>query len=240
MNNVHHDVLVVDDETALAQASVEYLQAFGISATAVDSAEAARQHLADGNTCSLVLLDVNLPGMNGFTFCRDLRARARTPIVFISARGGEDDQILALSIGGDDYLTKPFSLALLKAKVERMLARASDSEPTPATTDGYRDDWLHVDAATGRTWVGGKEVQLKAMEDKLLRHLVAHRGRVVTKAELFDHVWQDTFVGDGTLSVHVRRLRSKIEPDPDHPIYLRTVWGRGYLFEGRDTDWCRP
>lgn len=224
------DVLVVDDEPELRAATVEYLQAFGLTAIGAGSAEEARRLLTQHDV-GLVLLDVNLPGANGFDLCREIRSRSETPIIFVSARGGDDDQILALSIGGDDYLTKPFSLALLLAKVRRMLDRAAADVPTRSAD--YDDGWLRVDAASGRTWVDGSEVALKAMEDRLLRYLVARQGEVVTKAEIFEQVWREPLTSDGTLTVHIRRLRTKIEPDPDQPRYIRTVWGRGYLFEGR-------
>lgn len=220
-----YDVLMVDDEAELSEATVEYLRAFGLLATWVASAEAAREVLASHHV-RLVLLDVNLPAQNGFELCRSIRTRGDTPIIFVSARGGDDDQILALSIGGDDYVTKPFSLAVLLAKVRRMLDRQG---PSPAT--GYDDGHLRIDTTTGRTWVAGREVVLKAMEDKLLRYLSGRAGHVVTKADIFAHVWEEPVTSDGTLTVHIRRIRAKIEPDPDHPRYIKTVWGRGYLFE---------
>ena len=223
---MQHDVLVIDDETELAEACADYLRAYGLVADTRGDAESALEWLRRHDT-RLVLLDVNLPGASGFDLCRRLRVTTEVPILFISARGGEDDEILALSIGGDDYLTKPFSLALLLAKVQRMLARTRPS----AGEEDFNDGWLRVDAQAGRTYVDGAEVHLKAMEDKLLRYLVARQGEVVTKAELFDHVWGEPLTSDGTLAVHVRRVRARIEPDPDQPVYIRTVWGRGYLFE---------
>jgi len=222
---MRYDVLMIDDEAELCDATVEYLRGFGLSATAVGSAEAAGEVIASDDV-GVVLLDVNLPGMNGFEFCRSLRAHSDTPIVFISARGGDDDQILALSIGGDDYVTKPYSLAVLLAKVRRILDRTASAAP-----QGFDDGWLRVDEASGRTWVDGREVVLKAMEDRLLRYLVSRTGEVVTKAELFQHVWEEPITSDGTLTVHIARVRAKIEPDPERPSYIRTVWGRGYLFD---------
>lgn len=223
---MQYDVLVIDDETELAEACADYLRAYGLVADICGDAESAVEWFRCHDT-RLVLLDVNLPGASGFDLCRRLRVTTEVPILFISARGGEDDEILALSIGGDDYLTKPFSLALMLAKVRRMLARAQPS----TSGEDFDDGWLRVDAQAGRTYVDGAEVRLKAMEDKLLRYLVARRGDVVTKAELFAHVWEEPLTSDGTLAVHVRRVRARIEPDPDQPVYIRTVWGRGYLFE---------
>ena len=220
-----YDVVMVDDETDLSAPTVEYLSGFGLRTIAVETAEAAGD-LVRANEVGVVLLDVNLPGRNGFEFCRELRAHSNVPIVFISARGSDDDQILALSIGGDDYITKPFSLAVLFAKVRRILDRT-----TPRARPGFDDGWLRVDAATGRTWVNGAEVRLKAMEDRLLRYLVDRAGEVVSKADLFEHVWEEPITSDGTLTVHIARVRAKIEPDQERPRYIRTVWGRGYLFD---------
>lgn len=221
------DVLMIDDEQALASATTEYLAAFGLTTHYVTSAEEALDWLT-ADTAQVVVLDVNLPGMSGFELCRTLRARGdQMPILFLSARQSDDDQILGLSVGGDDFLRKPFPLGVLLAKIRRTLDRVGSTTPPTAFDDG----WLVVDPAAGRVWAGGAEVQLKAMEYRLLAYLVANRGRVVTKAELFENVWGDAITGDGTLSVHIRRLRTQIEPNPDQPRYLRTVWGRGYLFE---------
>lgn len=222
---MQYDVLMVDDEEALASSTSEYLSALGLQATYVTTAEAANEFLAE-HRASVILLDINLPGMNGFEFCRRVRAVAETPILFVSAREADDDQILALSLGGDDYIRKPYSLSVLHARIRRVLARLA---ATPAEV--FDDGHLRFDPAADRFWVDSQDLVMPAMEHRLLRYLVEHRGRVVPKHELFDHVWGDAITGDGTLSVHVRRLRTRIEPDPDNPHYLRTVWGRGYLFE---------
>ncbi|HBX81956.1 MAG TPA: DNA-binding response regulator [Propionibacteriaceae bacterium] len=226
MSTEHHDVLIVEDERELALATAEYLEASGLATHHCLTAEDALV-LLSRVTVGVVLLDVNLPAMNGFAFCRAVRATADVPIIFVSARASDDDQILALSLGGDDYVTKPFSLAVLLAKVRRALTRG-----TPLTDSGDFDDgYLHVDEASGRTWLRGVELHLTTTEDRLLRHLVRHRGRVATKQDIIDDVWGEPFTSDGTLTVHIRRLRARLEPDPEHPRYIKTVWGRGYLFE---------
>lgn len=226
---MHTDVLLVEDEAELASATREYLGAFGLSVHHCTTAEAALTHF-DQHGAGVILLDVNLPGMNGFTFCRTVRASAHVPIIFISARGSDDDQILALSVGGDDYVTKPYSLAVLLAKVRRALARDT---AIPEVTADFDDGHLRIDDAAGRTWLGGQELHLTAMEDRLLRHLVRNRGRVTSKQDIIDAVWGEPFTSDGTVTVHIRRLRSRIEPHPDQPTYIKTVWGRGYLFEDK-------
>lgn len=220
------DVLMVDDEVALTDSTLEYLRAFGLSTAGVENAEAASAWLRD-HRAGVVLLDINLPGMNGFELCRRIRETTDTPIVFLSARASDDDEILGLSLGGDDYLRKPFSLGVLLAKVRRILERTGKGEAALAT---YDDGRLRFDPVADRFFLDGGDLALTALEHRLLRHLVVNRERVVSKQELFEQVWGDTITGDGTLTVHIRRLRTRIESDPAHPRYLQTVWGRGYSF----------
>lgn len=225
-----HDVLLVEDEVELGSSIAEYLDLSDVRVQHVLDAESALAAL-ERDPAPVILLDINLPGMSGLELCRRVRERSDAPIVFLSARRAEADQVLALSMGGDDYLVKPFSLAVLLAKVRRLLAR---HDPSARSGGRYDDGRLRVDPAAGRVHVDGVEVPLKAMEFRLLAYLVAHRGRIVGKTELFEQVWDGAITGDGTLNVHLRRLRTKIEPDPAEPTYLRTVWGRGLVFEGRE------
>lgn len=232
------DVLLVEDETELATATCDYLEAFGVSTAHRASAEAALADLAD--LCPrVVLADVRLPGMSGFALCSRLREQAQArPIILVSARTTEADQVLGLDLGADDYLTKPYSLQVLLAKVRRALRRAGapgasaqDGSVPGAGADAYDDGHLRVDLEAGRTWVDGQEVRLTGTEHRILTYLLRHRGRVCSKQEIIKAVWGDPFTSEGTLTVHVRRLRTRIETDPDAPARLRTVWGRGYLFE---------
>ena len=219
------DVLMVDDEADLVASTLEYLRAFGLTTEQAGTAEDAVKQLGS-TTPRVILLDINLPGMTGLELCRRLRQGDQTPIVFLSARASDDDEIMALSVGGDDYLRKPYSLGVLLAKIRRILERTTAIAPLP----GYDDGHLRFDPQADRFFVDGADLDLTAMEHKLLRHLVLNRERIVTKQELFEQVWGDAFTGDGTLSVHVRRLRTRIEPDLDRPRYIQTLWGRGYLF----------
>ena len=220
------DVLLVEDEADLAAATRDYLSAFGLHVLHCPDAESALAS-AGARAPGVVLLDVNLPGMSGFELCRELRGRTRAPIIFVSARSADVDQVQGLSLGADDFITKPFSLAVLLAKVRRALERsAAEDEQTD-----FDDGRLRVEFSTGRTYLDGRELHLTALEDRILRHLVSNRGAVCTKEDIIRSVWGDEFTSEGTLTVHVRRLRSRIEDEAGTPAYIRTVWGRGYLFE---------
>lgn len=223
-----HDVVIVEDEAELAQSISDYLRAFDLTVHVLGSAEDALAHFAR-ERARVLLLDVNLPGQSGFDLCRALRRTSAMPILFLTARASEDDEVLALSIGGDDYLRKPFPLGVLLAKIRRVLAR-EDAPGAAFGANDFDDGYLRIEDASERVLVDGRELVLPAMEHRLLRYLVAARDRVVSKQELLERVWHDEFVGDGTLSVHIRRLRMKLERDPDNPRYLRTAWGRGYMF----------
>lgn len=249
------DVLLVEDEAELARSTREYLEAFGVRAEHRATAEAALADLP-ALAPAVVLLDVGLPGMSGFALCARLREAAPgAGVIFVSARTSEADQVLGLDLGADDYLTKPYSLQVLLAKVRRALARAqraaASSVPggpggvpgdqralgragSPARVPDVDDERLRIDLDAGRTWVDGREVHLTAIEHRILAHLVRNRGRVCSKRDIIDAVWGEPYTSEGTLTVHMRRLRRRIEADPDAPVHLRTVWGRGYLFAEAD------
>ena len=254
------DVLLVEDEAELARSTREYLEAFGLRAEHRATAEEALADLP-ALAPAVVLLDVGLPGMSGFALCSRLREAAPgAGVIFISARTSEADQVLGLDLGADDYLTKPYSLQVLLAKVRRALARAqraaAPSAPgapgapgglgapgdqwapgragSPARVPDVDDGRLRIDLDAGRTWVDGREVRLTAIEHRILAHLVRNRGRVCSKRDIIDAVWGEPYTSEGTLTVHMRRLRRRIEADPDAPVHLRTVWGRGYLFAEAD------
>ena len=251
------DVLLVEDEAELARSTREYLEAFGLRAEHRATAEAALADLP-ALAPAVVLLDVALPGMSGFALCSRLREAAPgAGVIFISARTSEADQVLGLDLGADDYLTKPYSLQVLLAKVRRALARAQGAAPSApggsvgpggapggqrapgragssARVPDVNDGRLRIDLDAGRTWVDGREVHLTAIEHRILAHLVRNRGRVCSKRDIIDAVWGEPYTSEGTLTVHMRRLRRRIEADPDAPVHLRTVWGRGYLFAEAD------
>lgn len=223
---MRYDCLIVDDETALAESTCEYLNLFEVKAAFVTGAMECETFLRE-NEVSLILLDINLGNTSGFELCKKLRQSTQIPILFISARSSDDDILVALNIGGDDYIRKPYSLSILLAKVKAVLKRCR----SPALPEPLCAGRLTVDEERGRATLNGEELHLKAMELKLLAYLVRNRDRVIPKEELFREVWGDAITGDGTLNVHIRRLREKIETDPNHPRLIQTVWGTGYRFE---------
>lgn len=224
---MNYSCLIVDDEETISQTTCEYFNMFDVSAAYVTSYDAAIKFLAD-NQVSLLLLDINLNGDSGFELCKKLRKTTDIPILFISARTSDDDILTALNIGGDDYITKPYSLNVLLAKVKAVLKRCDNNK---ASIQEVQTNSIKLDHNFRQVIVDGKPVKLKNMEYKLLRYLFENSNKIITKDEIFNNVWQDKFIEDGTLTVHIRRLRQIIEKDPDNPKYIKTVWGIGYIFE---------
>lgn len=223
-----YDCLMIDDEKLLADSTAEYFNLFGVKTAVAYSALECRDFLKE-NTARLLLLDINLGDGSGFELCRELRETTEIPILFISARTSDDDKIIALSIGGDDYIQKPYSLAVLLAKVRAVLKRYGSREQTK-----YEDGRLTVDFNSREVLVDREPVKLTSLEFKLLAYLVQNAGRVISKQELFEKVWEDKFTGDGTLNVHIRKIREAIERKPGSPEYIITAWGDGYRFVGKN------
>lgn len=221
-----YDCLIIDDEKMLADNTAEYFNMFGISTAVCYSASECRDFFRE-NTAELLLLDINLGDGSGFELCKELREKTEIPILFISARTSDDDQIIALSIGGDDYIQKPYSLGVLMAKVKAVKRRLGSDEIME-----YSDGRISVDFDKRQVTVAGNEVKLTPLEFRLLSCLIKNENKVVTKQELFQEVWEDKFTGDGTLNVHIRKIREAIEEDPANPKYIVTVWGDGYKFVG--------
>lgn len=226
---MHYDCLIVDDETAIAQSTSEYFNLFELPSAYVTGYEQCLEFLKE-HTVSLILLDINLGGQSGFTLCKRLREQTDIPILFISARTSDDDILTALNIGGDDYITKPYTLSILLAKVKAVLKRCSKQQETALLCISD----VEIDLSGHKVAVNGRPVKLKEMEFRLLSYLALNLGRVITKEELLNQVWPDPYVGEGTLSVHIRHLREKIERDPNHPQLIQTVWGTGYRMENGD------
>lgn len=225
---MHYDCLMVDDELAIAQSTSEYFNLFEVSCAYVTSYDQCLEFLRE-HTVSLLLLDINLGEQSGFSLCKKLREQTDVPILFLSARTSDDDILTALNIGGDDYISKPYSLSILLAKVKAVLKRCHQAQGENRKVLRFGD--VELDMEAHKVSVGGAPVRLKEMEFKLLAYLVNNPNRVISKEELLERVWPDPFVGEGTLSVHIRKLREKIEKDPQNPSMIQTVWGTGYRFE---------
>lgn len=222
---MRYDCLIIDDEKILADSTAEYFNLFGVKTAAIYSADACRKFLKE-NTAQITLLDITFDDGNGFDLCKELRQTTDIPIIFISARTSDDDKIIALNIGGDDYVQKPYSLGVLLAKVKAVLKRYGGVDAQFSCGE------ITVDFKAKQVFVGGEAVKLTALEFKLLAYLIENRGKVVSKSELFEKVWHDKFTGDGTLNVHIRKLREAIEKNPNTPEYILTIWGDGYKFTG--------
>lgn len=221
-----YDCLIIDDEKLLADSTAEYFNLFGVKTALAYSAWECRNFFRD-NTAELLLLDINLKDESGFTLCRELRETTDIPILFISARTKDDDKIIALNIGGDDYIEKPYSLSVLLAKVKVVLKRYGHRAGAK-----YTDGRLTIDYDAREVLVEGTPAKLTSLEFRLLAYLAQNAGRMISKQELFEKVWEDKFTGDGTLNVHIRKIREAIERNPGSPRYIITVWGEGYRFEG--------
>lgn len=220
-----YDCLIVDDEIPLSKSTCEYFNMFDVKTAWAADAASCLLFLIE-NQVNLILLDINLGSDSGFTLCKKLRETTDIPILFISARTSDDDVLLALGIGGDDYISKPYSLNILLAKVKAVLKRCQGKDSEEITFGKFIIN-LHQE----RVFINGIDLEFKTMEYKLLSYLAQNKGRIISKEELFHKVWGDTITGDGTLNVHIRRIRERIEDCPSNPKYIRTVWGTGYIFE---------
>jgi two-component system response regulator RegX3 len=226
---VRYDCLIIDDEKELANNTCEYFNMFDVKTAAVYSSAEANTFLAS-NEPSLVLLDINLSDGSGFELCKKIRQTMNIPILFVSARNTDDDKIIALNIGGDDYIEKPYSLGVLLAKVKVVLKRFTGTGTDSGKKTDFDDGYLKTDSANKTVFVNGTENKITSIEFKLLDYLIENRKRLVTKNEIFHKVWNDKFTPDGTLNVHIRKIREAIEKDPQDPKYIVTVWKEGYKF----------
>ena len=220
-------ILVVDDDEGLRELLVRYLSDNGYEAAGVADGQAMKRHLSS-HPIDLLLLDVMLPGEDGLTLARELGSRGGPPIIMLSARGEEVDRIVGLEVGADDYLPKPFSHRELLARVAAVLRRR---QPVAATGRIRRFGPFEVDLESHRLTRNGEEVDVSGAEFALLKVLIENPDRVLGRdalVELLKGYERAPF--DRMVDVRVTRLRRKIEPDPAHPVYLRTVWGEGYLF----------
>jgi two-component system, OmpR family, response regulator ResD len=220
-------VLVVDDEHTIREVVVRYLEREGYRTLEAADGNRARELLV-GDTPDLVVLDLMLPGTDGLELCRWIRSRSQLPVIMLTARGEESDRIVGLELGADDYVTKPFSPRELAARVRTVLRR---SEPTVRENERLSFDGLVLDGQSREVTRRDEPVRLTAKEFDLLWFLASHPRRVFSRDDLMRRIWGYSAALDtGTLTVHVRRLREKLEDDPSRPRRIETVWGIGYRF----------
>ncbi|MEU7899806.1 response regulator transcription factor [Nonomuraea sp. NPDC049152] len=223
-------ILVVDDDPTVAEVVARYLERDGHSVECVgDGAEALRRALADPP--DLMVLDLMLPKLDGLLVCRKLRERWPVPVIMLTALGEEIDRVVGLETGADDYVTKPFSPRELALRVQSVLRRARGAAAVSGGTGVLRDDDLVVDVGAHEVRRDGELVMLTAREFDLLAYLMRNPRQAFSRAALLDQVWGWSFGDSSTVTVHVRRLREKVEPDPTAPRRIVTVWGVGYRYE---------
>jgi two-component system response regulator ResD len=225
-------VLVVEDDETVAEVVARYLQREGFDVSTASDGKVGLD-LATVAPPDLVILDLMLPGMDGVEVCRRLRAAAPVPIIMLTARGDEADRVMGLELGADDYVAKPFSPRELTARVKSVLRRAQGLLDPPAaeTPRSLVAGDIEVDVLAREVRAGGREVGLTVREFELLLFLMLHPNRVFTRQELLERVWGYTYGDTSTVTVHVRRLREKVEREPSAPAHVQTVWGVGYRFQ---------
>lgn len=228
-------ILIIEDDEAIAELEKDYLELDGykvtICATGNEGVEMALAEPFD-----LFIIDIMLPGMDGFEICRTIRKSKETPILIVSARKDDIDKIRGLGLGADDYITKPFSPGELVARVKSHLSRfkrlAYMGRGTEKEDNIVEIRGLKIDRVNSRVWSGEEEIPLTSKEFELLSFLMEHPGKVYSKEDLFKEIWDNDAIGDtSTVTVHVKRIREKIELNPSKPQYIDTIWGVGYRFK---------
>ena len=224
-------IRIVEDEEAIAELERDYLELSGYTVEIENNGDEGLKR-AMSEEWDLFILDIMLPGTDGFEICRQIRTEKSTPIIFVSARKDDIDKVKGLGFGADDYITKPFSPSELVARVKAHLAsfdRVVNSSSAYSNDDVIRIRGLKIDNISHKVWVDGAEKLLTTKEYDLLYFFAKHPGQVFSKEELFQRIWDQDSVGDiATVTVHVKKIREKIELDKDHPQYIETVWGVGY------------
>ncbi len=225
-------VLVVDDEKLIVKGIRFSLEQDGMEVEcAYDGEEALR--MATENTYDMILLDLMLPKMDGFEVCQRIREFSDVPIVMLTAKGDDMDKILGLEYGADDYITKPFNILEVKARIKAIMRRTAVKETAPAKERVIENGDLKLDLDSRRLFILGREVNLTAREFELLELFVTNQNKVFSREKLLQLVWGADYPGDvRTVDVHVRRLREKIETNPSEPKYVHTKWGVGYYYRG--------
>ena len=224
-------VLVVDDEKVIVKGITFSLQQDDYEVDcAYDGAEALEKVKA--GQYDIVLLDLMLPKMDGLEVCREIRGFSQVPIIMLTAKSEDMDKIMGLEYGADDYVTKPFNILELKARIKAILRRAAAGPEKEETQTILRSGDMEMDTASRRLYIEGSEIRLTSKEFDLLELMMLHPNKVYSREELLKNIWGSEDLGDGrTVDVHVRRMREKIEKNPREPAYVHTKWGVGYYFQ---------
>ncbi len=227
-------ILIVEDDNSIAELEKDYLELGGYEVQVQADGRSGLKAALDGDF-GLLILDIMLPGVDGFEICKQVREKKNVPILFVSAKKEDIDKIKGLGYGADDYITKPFSpnelVARVKAHIARYARLAGDSEHKSETIE-IRG--LKIDKASRRVFINGEEKNLTKKEFDLLTFLAEHPDRVYEKEELFNKIWEMESYSDGdiaTVTVHIKKIREKIEEDATNPQYIETIWGKGYRFK---------
>lgn len=221
-------ILIIEDDISLAMGICMALKSESITTEACDTISKAKQYISQ-KEFDLLILDINLPDGNGIEFLKECKAISDTPIILLTANDMETDIVLGLESGADDYMTKPFSLAVLRARVHTQLRKKQTKTQMKTIIDGFIFDFDHMEYHKN-----GTEIELSKTEQKLLKMLVSNRGRTLQRGYLVDRIWADgaDYVDENALSVTIKRLRNKLEDTPSKPKYIKTVYGIGYTWEG--------
>lgn len=224
-------VLVVDDEKLIVKGIKFSLEQDEMEVTPAYNGEDALE-LAKNNNYDIILLDVMLPGLSGFEVCQTIREFSDVPIIMLTAKGDDMDKILGLEYGADDYITKPFNILEVKARIKAIFRRNQKKVAEPAQPSKLVEGDMTIEMDGRRVTIAGKEINLTAKEFNILTLLLFHPNKVYSRDDLLKEVWGSDALGDGrTVDVHVRRLREKIENNPGDPKYIQTKWGVGYYFK---------
>lgn len=220
-------VLIIEDEQDIAQLIRLYLEKDGMQAVSCTTAEHGLEALK-GSVFDLVILDINLPGMDGFEFLQTMRKENPVPVIIVSARRADEDVILGLGIGADEFVVKPFSPKVLVARVRALLRRMTAAAQEKKGGICFGDFILDPDAYL--LMKDKKRISLTAKEFEVLRFLVLHPGKPFSASRLYEEVWGKKYGELATVAIHIQRIRKKIEPDPSHPVFIQNVYGAGYMF----------
>jgi len=230
MMNRQKKILIIEDEQDISRILRDYLTKNRYEAAVAGNGKDGL-YMLELIQPDYIILDIMLPDVDGIDLCREIRQKSNVPILILSARGSDTDKVLGLGFGADDYMTKPFSLSELLARINAHFRRYETMVAAQQNSDSLRLGNLVIDKKAYKVTVNGTEVSLSAKEFELLYYLAKHKNQVFSKAQLLDAVWgYDNYGDENSITVYMRRLREKIETAPSNPDYLKTVWGVGYKF----------